>query len=118
MHQAKSEFETMELRRLSQNSQQPTNKLKARYTLLYNRWHSVNEQLCLMEEDLSITERWVPGSQDYERGMKLISERKYRAALDKLERLVVQRLFELTKLGMSGTGALTHFTALNPAEKL
>jgi hypothetical protein len=28
----------------------------------------------------------------------------YRTALDDLERLVVQRLFELSKLSMSGTG--------------
>lgn len=31
-------------------------------------------------------------------------ERKYRAAVSELERLVVMRLFELTKLGMSGVG--------------
>ncbi|RDX41765.1 hypothetical protein OH76DRAFT_1333840, partial [Lentinus brumalis] len=30
--------------------------------------------------------------------------RKYRLALDHLERLVIQRMFELTKLGMSGIG--------------
>ena len=29
---------------------------------------------------------------------------KYRATLDELERLVVRRLFELSKLSMSGTG--------------
>ncbi|KAH9918796.1 uncharacterized protein B0H18DRAFT_882567 [Fomitopsis serialis] len=33
-----------------------------------------------------------------------LNERKYRRVLDNLERLVVQRLFELTKLGMSGIG--------------
>ncbi|EEB94481.1 hypothetical protein MPER_06697, partial [Moniliophthora perniciosa FA553] len=33
-----------------------------------------------------------------------ISSRNYRHALDELERLVVQRLFELTKLNMSGVG--------------
>lgn len=34
----------------------------------------------------------------------MMNERQYRRALDSLELLVVQRLFELTKLGMSGTG--------------
>jgi hypothetical protein len=35
----------------------------------------------------------------------LLKERKYRAALSELERLAVARLFELTKLNMSGVGA-------------
>ncbi|KAF8194797.1 hypothetical protein K438DRAFT_1587654, partial [Mycena galopus ATCC 62051] len=34
----------------------------------------------------------------------LMGERKYRSALTELERLVVARLFELTKLGMGGVG--------------
>lgn len=33
-----------------------------------------------------------------------MTERKYRRAIDNLERLVVQRLFEMTKLGMNGVG--------------
>jgi hypothetical protein len=32
-----------------------------------------------------------------------VIERKYWHALDELERLVVQQLFELTKMNMSGT---------------
>ena len=35
--------------------------------------------------------------------------RDYQKALDKLEGLVVQRLFELTKMGLAGTG-----TCLDP----
>ena len=35
--------------------------------------------------------------------------RKYRLALDNLERLVVARMFELTKLGMSGIGMLSPY---------
>jgi hypothetical protein len=34
----------------------------------------------------------------------LLTERKYLIALAEVERLVVQRLLELTKLGMSGVG--------------
>ncbi|EMD37546.1 hypothetical protein CERSUDRAFT_35523, partial [Gelatoporia subvermispora B] len=36
--------------------------------------------------------------------MVQVNRRQYNKALDELERLVVQRLFELTKLGMSGIG--------------
>jgi hypothetical protein len=35
----------------------------------------------------------------------MMSQRRYRRALDVVERLVVQRLLEMTKLGMSGVGA-------------
>lgn len=56
-------------------------------------------------EDMhEITDRWVPGSARYEEALILMSERNYRIALDRLESLVVKRLFELTKLGMNGVG--------------
>lgn len=42
--------------------------------------------------------------QVYKDGQLLLTERKYCRALDELERLVVQRLFEMTKMGMSGVG--------------
>ncbi|EPS93141.1 hypothetical protein FOMPIDRAFT_131399 [Fomitopsis schrenkii] len=48
--------------------------------------------------------RWLPGSLEYQEASRLLTDREYRRSLDELERLVVQRLFELTKAGMSGTG--------------
>ncbi|KAF7369452.1 hypothetical protein MVEN_00274600 [Mycena venus] len=39
---------------------------------------------------------------EYKDGFVVATQRKYRTALAEVERLVVQRLFELTKLGMSG----------------
>ena len=53
---------------------------------------------------VNIEVRWAPTMQEYEDGLVLVRERKYRRALDDLERLVVQRPFEMTKLGMSGVG--------------
>jgi hypothetical protein len=50
--------------------------------------------------------RWLPNSEIYKATQKLLVERSYRRAVDNLERLVVQRLFELTKLGMNGVGKL------------
>ncbi|KAJ7692021.1 hypothetical protein B0H14DRAFT_3531662 [Mycena olivaceomarginata] len=41
-------------------------------------------------------------SPEYKDGLIIATQRKYHAALAEVERLVVQRLFELTKLGMSG----------------
>ena len=44
--------------------------------------------------------------QEYQDGLVIVRERKYRRAIDDLGRLVVQRLFEMKKLGMSGVGTL------------
>lgn len=79
-------------------------KLAACLASSLRRWYALNDQLCSLEEELEIVERWTYTCPEYKNGLKILSERKYRLALDKLERLVVQRLFELTKLGMSGTG--------------
>ncbi|KAI0043338.1 hypothetical protein FA95DRAFT_1584139 [Auriscalpium vulgare] len=59
-----------------------------------------------LENQLGLTgERWNEDSEEYRAVKAQTIERKYRKALDELERLVVQRLFELTKLNMAGTGA-------------
>ncbi|KAJ3833253.1 hypothetical protein F5878DRAFT_654388 [Lentinula raphanica] len=58
----------------------------------------------LLELRLGIKDRWVSGSEEWERVKKMVAMAKYQKALDKLEGLVVARLFELTKLNMSCTG--------------
>lgn len=62
-----------------------------------------------MEIQLSIEERWAVGSPDYLQFKEEAALGKYRAALNELERLVVMRLFELSKLSLSSTGS-THLT--------
>ncbi|TFK79062.1 hypothetical protein K466DRAFT_606431 [Polyporus arcularius HHB13444] len=71
---------------------------------MHSRWAIAEEAALQMEEDLSIEKRWMPGSREYAEGIEELQCRKYRLALDNLERLVIQRMFELTKLGMSGIG--------------
>ena len=46
------------------------------------------------------------GSEEWERVKSLVTNAKYRRALDKPEGLVVAQLFELTKMNMSHTGRL------------
>ncbi|KAI0075055.1 hypothetical protein K474DRAFT_1685473 [Panus rudis PR-1116 ss-1] len=53
---------------------------------------------------MGITTRWFPGHPEYQEAAKYIAERKYRQALYKVQQLVVQRLFELHKLNVAGTG--------------
>ncbi|KAJ7906661.1 hypothetical protein B0H13DRAFT_1465555, partial [Mycena leptocephala] len=62
--------------------------------------HSVQE----IEEKMGIEDRWTRESQEYKEAAELVATRRYRGAVNKLEELVVKRLFELTKMNMSGTG--------------
>lgn len=61
-----------------------------------------------LEEQLEVNVRWTPSDDEYQSILEESGIHKYRKALDKLERLVVQRLLELTKLGMSGIGLHVH----------
>lgn len=79
-------------------------KIDTRLRTTDQRLRLKDEEILRFEEDNNIVERWIPGSPQYTEAIKLLAERKYRRAIDTLERLVVQRLFELTKLGMNGVG--------------
>ncbi|KAG2143103.1 hypothetical protein DEU56DRAFT_911034 [Suillus clintonianus] len=57
-----------------------------------------------IEAQLAVDQRWEIGGLEYQRFKEEASMGKYRTALDELERLVVMRLFELSKLSLSGTG--------------
>lgn len=57
-----------------------------------------------LESQLGLYHRWTPTSPEYLRTKEYIRIRKWRLALDHLERLVVQRLFELQKGHVEGTG--------------
>jgi hypothetical protein len=78
--------------------------VRTRYRTTFTRWQVKEEELTRYEEEHNIDVRWVPDSDIYKETQKLLVERSYRRAIDNLERLVVQRLFELTKLGMNGVG--------------
>lgn len=87
-------------------TQREISKIRSQRTTTISRYFALDEQCRLLEEELNITARWLPGTPEYERGTAQLSQREYNRAVDNLERLVVQRLFELTKLGMSGIGNL------------
>jgi hypothetical protein len=59
-----------------------------------------------LEQRLGIATRWVAGSEEWKNAAKLVSSRVYQRALDQLQGLIVARLFELSKMNMSGTGGL------------
>jgi hypothetical protein len=57
-----------------------------------------------LERQLEIVDRWTPASPRWESTTVDVKKRKYRLALDALELLIVERIFELTKMNRSQTG--------------
>lgn len=56
-----------------------------------------------LEELLEVDLRWTSDSPEYQATQKYSKERKYRRCVDTVERLVVQRMFELEKTNLAGT---------------
>lgn len=79
---------------------------RRRVDAAYSKLQNCEELVFSLENQLSIAERWDQESSEYKHYKDEAHIQEYRAALDELERLVVQRLFELAKLGMSGTGSV------------
>lgn len=65
---------------------------------------NVLRQIIDMEVYLGIEKRWVSSSPEYLEVLAYLSTRTYQRALENLQRLVVQRLFELHKMNISATG--------------
>lgn len=57
-----------------------------------------------LEACLKIEVRWVEGCDEWINAKKLVREATYCKALDKLECLLVARMFEMARLNVSGTG--------------
>jgi hypothetical protein len=62
--------------------------------------HAVDD----LEIKLGITERWTAMNEKYQHALTKLNHQCFIKAVDTLEGLVVQRLFELSKANLSGTG--------------
>jgi hypothetical protein len=60
-----------------------------------------------LEDKMNIRSRWTPSSPEYQKTLSYISTRKFHKAADKLQNLVIKRLFELHRLNLSQTGRST-----------
>lgn len=87
--------------------------IKTRYRTTFAKFQAAEEALCIFEDEYRIETRWTTDSKEYTDALVLMGERKYRSALAELERLVVARLFELTKLGMGGVGVFISHCSTN-----
>ncbi|KAG1854936.1 hypothetical protein DFJ58DRAFT_716274 [Suillus subalutaceus] len=70
----------------------------------YSKLQNAEAMASHLEIQLGIEKQWEIGSEHYNRFRQEASLLNYQTALDELERLVVMRLFELSKLSLSGTG--------------
>jgi len=57
-----------------------------------------------IERRMGITERWLPEDPKYQEGLAYLTNRRFIRAVEQLQGLVVQRLFELAKANIAGTG--------------
>ncbi|KAJ7764195.1 hypothetical protein DFH07DRAFT_867309 [Mycena maculata] len=69
-------------------------RVRTRYRTTYDKYIATLEEVCRYEEVHNISERWTPASKEYRDALVVASERRYKKC--------VRRLFETTKLGMSG----------------
>ncbi|KAI0058312.1 hypothetical protein BV25DRAFT_1902184 [Artomyces pyxidatus] len=80
----------------------------ARLAVAKTHTHENLEQLCQMVQNIEktrgVTNRWTPSTDGWKRAVEYLATRDYQKVLNKLEGLVVQHLFELAKMGLSGTG--------------
>ncbi|KZT26423.1 hypothetical protein NEOLEDRAFT_1198259 [Neolentinus lepideus HHB14362 ss-1] len=57
-----------------------------------------------LEQKLEIAERWTDAHPEYRKTLEYLRTRDFHRALDRLQQLVIQRLFELQKANMAGMG--------------
>ncbi|KAH9885847.1 hypothetical protein C8Q73DRAFT_620026, partial [Cubamyces lactineus] len=80
-----------------------TRKAETRRRFLRERQKVLMLEVAALEVKLGIPHRWQPGDPEYIKVMEYVAQRKYHRALRHLQRLVVQRLFELHRLNLAQT---------------
>ena len=65
-----------------------------------------------LEAKLEVKERWTPESDDWKRVDKSWQEREFDKAVDRLEGLVIARIFELEKMNQVGLCEISKFRVL------
>ncbi|EJD33722.1 hypothetical protein AURDEDRAFT_177197 [Auricularia subglabra TFB-10046 SS5] len=68
----------------------------------HNKYMKILEAVLALEGVLGIDLRWTTSSREYQDGLVEMAERDWRRALDRLELLMVQRMFELAKSHVFG----------------
>ncbi|EJD36651.1 hypothetical protein AURDEDRAFT_74039 [Auricularia subglabra TFB-10046 SS5] len=90
-------------------------KLNKKRQDTYKKFSTAHDTVVALETALGIDERWRPESEQFIAAKKKIIERKWRQALDRLEFLMVQHMFELAKSHAFGTAIGKGLKARSPA---
>ena len=80
------------------------NQARTQVELAYATLQNTEKMAAYLQIRLGLESRWEIRGEEYIRYKNKATLGKYYDALKELERLVVMRLFELSKLSMSGTG--------------
>ena len=81
-----------------------TRRLETRRRELQATVENREADVTAIEVRFGIEKRWQPMDEQYQHALHYVATRNYQRALGKLQRLVVQRLFELHKLNLAQTG--------------
>ncbi|KAJ4463848.1 hypothetical protein C8J55DRAFT_443245 [Lentinula edodes] len=79
-------------------------KLETKRQYLQEQSDKLLFEVVQMESVMGISRRWEPIDKEYLETLKYMNARKYHQALERLYKLVIQRLFELHKMNLSFTG--------------
>ncbi|KAG0697180.1 hypothetical protein DFH29DRAFT_984382 [Suillus ampliporus] len=80
-----------------------TRKAETQCRHLMEKRDLILQEVAAMEVKMAISHRWQPSFPEYQATIKYMTTHKYQRALDNLQCLVVQRLFELQRLNISQT---------------
>jgi hypothetical protein len=81
-----------------------TRKREMQRRYLSEKRDQIHLEVIELEGKLGIDRRWSPTSPEYVDALRYSTMQAYHNALDKLQKLVIQRLFELHKLNLNFTG--------------
>lgn len=86
-----------------------TRKLETQRRLLREKCDRLEIEVTEMEVKMNIETRWTMNDKPFLDTLKYIAQRRYRRALALLEKLVVQRLFELHKMNLTHLGTCNFY---------
>ncbi len=92
-----------------------TQKRETEMRLLREKQDSALRDVIALELQMGLnsTSRWTPATPKFIETAQFLAERDYHLALERLQHLVVQRLFELHTMNISHTGKQSYFCCLD-----
>ncbi|KAJ3773182.1 hypothetical protein FB446DRAFT_797239 [Lentinula raphanica] len=101
-HWLDEEWEYLETR--EEEPEEDQNKMDLYMRLEQEREEKLMAEVHILEERLDIKEQWSEDSNEWKEAAEMSHTYNYRKCVDKLEGLIVAKIFELLKMHMAGTG--------------